>query len=381
MAVEEDRSEKKPVRVFISYSHDSDEHRERVRGLGASLSRDGCDCRLDVYRDTDEDWPSWMTRQLREADFILCVVTETYARRFRDQELPDQGLGVGWEAGLIRRLLYAKKLHNDRILPAAFDGADRQHIPLELQGYDFFMLDAPAGYESLLRRVLKRPLHAKPATGTPPDLGTSTASPLFARPGAAPPSTGTASKAEISRILKYAPAKLIGREDEIKLLSDAWAKVRKETKRRSHVLTFVALGGEGKTSLVAKWAAELAAQDWPGCDAAFAWSFYSQGTREQLAADSDLFLKAALTFFGNDADKQFAAGNAGAHRERPAPRPPRGPAAQPPHPRWPRAAAIRAHLAHAGPAQGPGHRRAAAGPWPPPATACVSSPPGIRSRT
>ena len=82
--------------------------------------------------------------------------------------------------------------------------------------------------------------------------------------------------------------------------------------KRPHVLTFVALGGEGKTSLVAKWAADFAHQGWPGCDAAFAWSFYSQGTREQLAASSDLFLKEALTFFGDDADKEFAASPAGA---------------------------------------------------------------------
>jgi hypothetical protein len=51
----------------------------------------------------------------------------------------------------------------------------------------------------------------------------------------------------------------------------------------------------------------------PGsCDAVFAWSFYSQDTREQLAASSDLFLQEALTFFGDDADKQFAASPAGA---------------------------------------------------------------------
>ncbi len=52
---------------------------------------------------------------------------------------------------------------------------------------------------------------------------------------------------------------------------------------------------------MAKWGADLAHQDWPGCDAVFAWSFYSQGTREQVAASSDLFLKAALTFFGDAA--------------------------------------------------------------------------------
>ncbi len=117
---------------------------------------------------------------------------------------------------------------------------------------------------------------------------------------------------DISRIVKYAPAKLIGRDDETRLLNDAWDQaVRGETKR-PHVLTFVALGGEGKTSLVANWAADLAHQDWPGCDAVFAWSFYSQGTRDQTAASSDLFLKEALTFFGDNADKELAAGPSGA---------------------------------------------------------------------
>ena len=82
-------------------------------------------------------------------------------------------------------------------------------------------------------------------------------------------------KADISSIIKYAPAELIGREAETKLLDDAWLKVRRAESPRPHILTFVALGGEGKTSLVAKWAADLAAQDWPGCDAVFAWSFYS----------------------------------------------------------------------------------------------------------
>ncbi len=90
------------------------------------------------------------------------------------------------------------------------------------------------------------------------------------------------------------------------------SKVQRQEPKRANILTFVALGGEGKTSLVAKWAADLAHQDWPGCDAVLAWSFYSQGTREQLSASSDLFLKEALIFFGNDADKEFAASAAGA---------------------------------------------------------------------
>ncbi|HAB18683.1 MAG TPA: toll/interleukin-1 receptor domain-containing protein [Verrucomicrobiota bacterium] len=127
-------------------------------------------------------------------------------------------------------------------------------------------------------------------------------------------------RVDIDRIVKYAPAELIGREDETRLLKEAWGKVLRTEKNRTRVVTFVALGGEGKTSLVAKWTAEFAAQDWPGCEAAFAWSFYSQGTRDQVAASSDLFLKEALNFFAEgdpkEADiKAFAASPAGAYEK------------------------------------------------------------------
>ena len=57
---------------------------------------------------------------------------------------------------------------------------------------------------------------------------------------------------DISRIIKYAPAELIGRKDETAILSKAWSQATAGEKGRPHILTFVALGGEGKTSLVAK---------------------------------------------------------------------------------------------------------------------------------
>lgn len=121
----------------------------------------------------------------------------------------------------------------------------------------------------------------------------------------------------LDRILQYAPEELIGRDAETALISDAWAKALRGEAVRPHILTFVALGGEGKTSLVAKWAIdELSAKGWPGCEAAFAWSFYSQGTRDQVAASSDAFLKAALDFFANnEADRNFAASAAGAYEK------------------------------------------------------------------
>ena len=117
---------------------------------------------------------------------------------------------------------------------------------------------------------------------------------------------------DISRIIKYAPERLIGRETETALLDVSWQKVVARETGRPHVLGFVALGGEGKTSLVAKWLGEMAGKDWPGCESVFAWSFYSQGSREQVAVSSDLFLAEALRFFG---DPEIAASAQGAYEK------------------------------------------------------------------
>lgn len=117
---------------------------------------------------------------------------------------------------------------------------------------------------------------------------------------------------DIRRILKYAPARLIGREAELEQLDAAWNQAVTAATPRPRVYTLVALGGEGKTSLVAKWAVRLSDNNWPGCAAAFAWSFYSQGAKDQSAASGELFLREALRFFG---DPEMADSAQGAHEK------------------------------------------------------------------
>jgi len=105
---------------------------------------------------------------------------------------------------------------------------------------------------------------------------------------------------EIDRIAAYTPGALIGREAETAFIAEAWEKAAKGL-AHPHVLTFVAFGGEGKTALIASFANELAARGWRDCEAAFAWSFYRQGSVELAGASSDLFFAAALAFFGLEA--------------------------------------------------------------------------------
>ncbi len=93
---------------------------------------------------------------------------------------------------------------------------------------------------------------------------------------------------------------LFGREAELAALDRAWAE------GKLHVVSLVAWGGTGKTSLVVEWQGRLAARDFDGAHY-FDWSFYSQGTREDGAASAEPFVNAALRHFG---DPELAASGA-----------------------------------------------------------------------
>jgi len=95
--------------------------------------------------------------------------------------------------------------------------------------------------------------------------------------------------------LRHTAEVLIGRDEELTMLDVAWNDSHK------NVVVVRGKGGEGKTSLVASWMAELAMKDWRGAERVFDWSFYSQGTKDQGTASAETFIIAALTFFG-DAD-------------------------------------------------------------------------------
>jgi len=71
------------IRVFISYSHDSPQHMNRVWDLSERLRSDGIDCRIDQHEAAPEEgWPNWCKRQIKDAGFVLVACTETYLRRY-----------------------------------------------------------------------------------------------------------------------------------------------------------------------------------------------------------------------------------------------------------------------------------------------------------
>jgi SEFIR domain/Yip1 domain len=137
--------------VFLSYSHDSDAHRERVLALSERLRADGFETRLDRYINGTpaEGWPRWMLNQLDAANFVLVVCTETYYRRFRGHEEPGKGHGVDWEGALITNELYEARSRMVRFVPVTFAEQDAAFIPEPLQGVTRYPLLGATQYEDL----------------------------------------------------------------------------------------------------------------------------------------------------------------------------------------------------------------------------------------
>ena len=137
--------------IFSSYSHDSDEHRERVLGLSEQMRTDGYETRLDQYVEGTpaEGWARWMLNQLDEASHVLVVCTETYYLRFRGQDAPNRGRGADWEGALITQAIYDSKSTSLKFVPVLFDPIDEQFIPEPLRGLTHYTLNSQANYDAL----------------------------------------------------------------------------------------------------------------------------------------------------------------------------------------------------------------------------------------
>jgi hypothetical protein len=137
-------------KVFISYSHDSAEHADRVLALSDRLRADGIDCILDQYEDSPAvGWPRWMDRQIRAADFVLMICTATYYRRVMGEEEPGKGHGVAWESTLIYQYIYNAGTSNTRFIPVLLKGAHASAIPTPWQGVKKYRPTTKEGYEDL----------------------------------------------------------------------------------------------------------------------------------------------------------------------------------------------------------------------------------------
>jgi hypothetical protein len=107
-----------------------------------------------------------------------------------------------------------------------------------------------------------------------------------------------------------------GREQVLAALDARWADALTDTPGRAQIVSLIAIGGAGKTTVVSRWKDALLARDLHGgVERYLDWSFYHQGTPRDgehnaaahSAPDATVFVAAALKFFGDEAMASSAA--------------------------------------------------------------------------
>lgn len=130
--------------MFLSYRHENEAQREKVRLFGERLRAAGIDVVLDqFYLEThhggpDEGWPRWCISHAAKSEKILIVGSPGWYRCYDGTEVPGSGLGAAVEGRVITQRIYKESGLNRIARIVVFDSADRSGIPLDLQGYHSF---------------------------------------------------------------------------------------------------------------------------------------------------------------------------------------------------------------------------------------------------
>ena len=135
-----------PPRVFISYSHDTPAHQDRVLDLANRLRAHGIDASIDQYVPFPGARLAELVRSRNpEGAVVLLVCTETYLRRVNREEETGMGHGVLWEAQIIKQAVYDAGSVNKKFVPVLFADGSHEHVPTPIRGASIYRIEADEG--------------------------------------------------------------------------------------------------------------------------------------------------------------------------------------------------------------------------------------------
>lgn len=153
-------------KVFLSYSHDSAEHKQWVLDLATRLVHGGIDARIDAWGvGGGTDLPHFMETQLAEVDRVIMVCTETYVKK------ANKGTGgVGYEKMIVTSSLMSS-IGSTKIIPIIRQRSTNE-VPTFLGSKLYYNFSNDNEFESvideLMREIHGSPLYKKPELGSNP---------------------------------------------------------------------------------------------------------------------------------------------------------------------------------------------------------------------
>ncbi|MEJ8851314.1 toll/interleukin-1 receptor domain-containing protein [Variovorax rhizosphaerae] len=149
--------------LFISYSWGSPEHRSWVRRLGEDLRRSGVTVWLDQFvLDLGDDVTHFMDRGIKEADFVMLVCTEEFARKTNER----LG-GVGYEQSIVTAEILNSTPARGRFFCVVRQGIPSVALPPYMQARLWVDCRDDGAYQGALEQITKHLLkRAQPSIAT-----------------------------------------------------------------------------------------------------------------------------------------------------------------------------------------------------------------------
>ncbi|HWP56247.1 MAG TPA: toll/interleukin-1 receptor domain-containing protein, partial [Pyrinomonadaceae bacterium] len=260
--------------VFISYSHKDEEWKNRFLPQLRALEQAG---RITVWDDRKIDggdrWYPEIKAAMEQAVIAVCLISSDFlASDFCVKEEVPFLLQRRERDGMIFIPMLLRPCPWNAfewLKPIQMLPRDGKSVLVDYSGIEDAVF---AEVADLVLKVVDRPAE-------------------YSLPIAPPSFWSTPEKIYIDR-LPVTGAELFGRQKELQLLDDAWST------DKINVVSLVAWGGVGKSTLVSKWLERMQVDNYRGARRVYAWSFYSQGTGERVTS-ADLFINDALNWFGD----------------------------------------------------------------------------------
>ncbi|AVQ86494.1 hypothetical protein C7R88_03695 [Plesiomonas shigelloides] len=153
-------------KVFVSYSHDTQDHKKWVLDLATRLRNSGIDAIIDQWELTaGDDLPHFMETQLIQADRVLMICTERYV------EKANSGSGgVGYEKMIVTSELLST-IDSNKVIPIIRQSSTND-VPTFLKSKLYIDFSKEDDYEfsidELVRTIHGAPLFKKPEIGNNP---------------------------------------------------------------------------------------------------------------------------------------------------------------------------------------------------------------------
>ena len=151
-----------PPKVFASYSHDSDEHKEWVLKLNCKLRENGVDVILDQWDlGAGDDKTLFMENGVRDSDRVLVICTNTYVRKANAGEG-----GVGYERLIVTAQL-ARDLGTNKFIPIIRQSSNDEKTPTFLATRLYIDFTDDDKFDEKFKELLHE-IHDVPITQKPP---------------------------------------------------------------------------------------------------------------------------------------------------------------------------------------------------------------------